>query len=104
MSHMLERIGNGLILLCTLETAVFIAGYLVLARPLSTPAGRRIMAFSTGILGLLALASLTVWLGRDWPAREIIRVGAWAYLALALGYCVSSLVRVQSHPTQRGKG
>ena len=83
------------VFLTALGALVFVVLYAVTTRWNRTEMGRHVMIFMVSILVVTMLAVLSIFLGTDWPHREVIRGAAWAVIAACIWWRVAILVRAQ---------
>lgn len=67
----------------------------------STPEGRMMMNLGTSIGVVFALILVSAITGAEYPGRDWVRLGAYAYLAFSLWRLVFTVTRVQ-HRARRG--
>lgn len=75
----------------------FVASYAWLTRGewRASIMGRHVMTFMAVITIVSSLAVLAIFLGREWPGRNIIRGLAWSAVAACVWWRVALLYRVQ---------
>lgn len=96
---------NAAIVATFLGALTFVCGYAWTTRGhwRTTMMGKHIMTFMVVILIVTSLAVISIFYGRNWPHRELIRGAAWSAVAAVTWWRVALLRRLQLVPLNPGQ-